>query len=254
MVLTRLRSGPTRRTWSVDDLRRGIAGYEEGASGDRNWHYDSEALRARGLIKTGISLPHTPRRTGVQYGLTEKDPDLHLSAEEHAALAAARRARGTTEVPSPFAGAARGGQAVTAAKALRRIEEHGDWVTVGELAREMNERPARLLKTLSMVWCLDVDGRTVFDDSVLMIDDGGGDLPPGQVRICFAPGGSPDRPLLDTGLALIGLGAYTLEETAERLDLIADVLAGHLPGDAEVLASAGRKLERWQQILRAARR
>lgn len=53
-VLARLRDAPTR-VWRTEELRRGISGYEDTPAGDRNWQYDSEALRARGMIVTGIS-------------------------------------------------------------------------------------------------------------------------------------------------------------------------------------------------------
>lgn len=73
------------------------------------------------------------------------------------------------------------------------------------------------------------------------------------MRICVCPGADPDRPLLGTGLALLGAGAYTLAETDDRLDLIDNELArAELPGDAPALMSARSKPQRWQQILRAA--
>jgi hypothetical protein len=88
-------------------------------------------------------------------------------------------------------------------------------------------------------------------DGVLVIDkcDGDRDLPPAQTRICIKPGSDPDGPLRGTGLALVGAGAYTLDEIAERLDVIADVMTGKLPGDAAVLESAKYKLETWRQKL-----
>jgi hypothetical protein len=250
-VLTRLRSDP-ERVWPAERLRRHISGYENSVSGDRNWLYDSEALRARGLIKTGLTRRHTPRRTGVRYALPVKPGNLHLSVREHEALVKARRARGTTAMPNPLAGdTTRGKPFEIIADALRRLEEEGNWTTVGVLAREIGQRPARLLDNLKLAWFLDVDGRSVFDD-VLIIDlyDGDRKLRPADVRICGVRGPDPDQPLRETGLALVGVGAYTLEETAERLDLIADVLAGKLPGDAAVLESARAKLQRWQKMLR----
>jgi hypothetical protein len=255
-VLARLRSDP-ERVWPVERVKRDISGYENGVSCDRNWLYDSAALQARGLIKTGLTRPHTPRRTGVRYGLPVKPGNLHLSVREHAALVQARRARGTTEMPNPVAGdTSRAKSFEVTADSLRRLEDQGEWTTVGALAREMGQpRPARLLDKLKMAWCLDVDGRSVFDQ-VLLIEycDGDRDVPPAEVRICVVRRTAPNEPLRETGLALVGIGAYTLEETAERLDLIADVLAGKLPGDAAVLESARSKLLRWQQMLRVNRR
>jgi hypothetical protein len=250
-VLNRLRRYPTR-VWAVDDLRRGIPGYEDNRTGDRNWQFDSEALRARGMIETRITARHTPRRTGVRYALPAKPDDLHLSEEEHAALVAARRARGITdEMPSPLAGeTSRGRQLETLAAALRRLEERGEWMTVGDLAREMGQRPARLLKALQMAWCLDDDGRYVFENT-LDLDDPGGGSSSAEVLICVVRRGHPQAPLRGGGLAVLGAGAYTLEETADRLALIEEVLAGHLPGDIAVLESAKYKLLRWQQMLRA---
>lgn len=251
-VLNRLRRYPTR-VWAVDDLRRGIPGYQDTVAGDRNWQFDSEALRARGMIETGITTRHTPRRTGVRYALPVKPDDLHLSEAEHAALLAARRSRGITdEVPNPLAGeTSRGGQLETLAAALRRLEEHGEWMIVGDLAREMGQRPGRLLEILQMAWCLDDDGRYVFEET-LRLDEPGDRRSSAEVMICVVRRGDPRGPLRGRGLAVLGAGAYTLEETADRLALIEDVLAGHLPRDADVLESAKYKLLRWQQTLREA--
>lgn len=250
-VLNRLSRYPSR-VWSVEDLRKDIPGYEDGPAGDRNWQFDSQALRDRGLIKTGITMRHTPRRTGVKYALPAKPDDLHLSEQEHAALVAARRARGTSEIPNPMGrDTTRGGQLEILAVALRRLEECGEWMTVGDLAREMGQRPARLLKTLQLAWCLEVDGLSVFENR-LDVDDGGGDLSAANTLICVLRRRDLERPLRGRGLALVGAGAYTLDEIAERLDLIEEVMAGNLPGPVDVLESAKHKLLRWQGTLRAA--
>lgn len=247
-VLDRLRRDPLR-TWHVDFLRKGVGGYEDTASGDRNWQFDSQALRARGLIKTGISTPATPRRTGVKYALPAKPDDLHLTVEEHAALVAARRAQGISGMPNPLAGdTPRGGPLETLAEALRRLEEQGNWTTVGDLARAMGQRPARLLKTLELAWCLDVDGRSVFDNRLSIDDDG--ELSAAQVLVCVLRRDDPEAPLRGRGLAVLGAGAYTLEEIADRLALIEDALAGDPPGDAAALKSARSKLLRWRQVLK----
>ena len=103
-------------------------------------------------------------------------------------------------------------------------------MTVSELAAQMGMRPARLLEKLE-------------------VDDGDGELTPAQVRVCVMRRPDPDQPLRGTGLALLGAGAYTLAETAERLELIEDVLSGRLPGDAATLQSAKAKLLRWQRML-----
>ncbi len=250
-VLARLHNEP-RRTWPVQYLRRDISGYEDTVAGDRNWQYDSQALRARGLIVTGITSRHTPRGTGVRYGLPIKPGNLHLTKDEHAALIDARLARGTTEIPNPLAAEdSRGRQLEVIAEALRRLEERGGWMTVGELAAQMGARPARLLEKLKLAWCLDVDRRSVFLDALEVDDcDGDRELTPAQVRVCVVRRPDPDQPLRGTGLALLGAGAYTLAETAERLELIEDVLAGRLPGDAATLQSAKTKLLRWQRMLR----
>jgi hypothetical protein len=63
-------------------------------------------------------------------------------------------------------------------------------------------------------------------------------------------GADPDRPLYHHGLAMLGIGAYTLAETTERLELIDDVLTGKLPGDTDALESAKSKLLRWHERLR----
>jgi hypothetical protein len=74
-------------------------------------------------------------------------------------------------MPSPFAGdTTHGGPITVLGDALRRLAERVDWTTVGELAREMDQRrPSRLLKVLKLAWFLDIDGSTVFD-GILMID------------------------------------------------------------------------------------
>lgn len=251
-VLHRLRRYPTR-VWAVDDLRHGIPGYQKTAVGDRNWQFDSEALRARGMIATGITMRHTPRRTGVRYALPVKPDDLHLSEAEHAALVAARRARGLAdEMPNPLAGeTSRGAQLETLAAALRLLEERGEWMSVGDLAREMGQRPARLLEILQLAWCLDDDGRSVFEET-LHLDEPEDRRSAAEVMIWVVRRGDPRGPLRGRGLAVLGAGAYTLEETADRLALIEDVLAGHLPGDATALESARHKLLRWQHTLREA--
>lgn len=250
-VLARLQRDPAC-TWRTEELRQGIEGYEDTPAGDRNWQYDSEALRARGLIITGISSSRAVRRTGVRYGLPIKPGNLYLTEGEHAALIEARRARGTTQIPNPLAGeTSRGRPLEIIGEALRRLEEHGGWMTVGELAAQIGQRPARLLERLTLAWCLDVDCRSVFLDGLqVQLCDGERDLAPARARVCVVRGPDPNHPLRDTGLALLGAGAYTLAETAERLELIEDVLAGRVPGDVTQLTSAKAKLLRWQRRLR----
>lgn len=186
--------------WSVDRLRWDIPGYERGNTGDRNWQYDSEALRARGLIETRITTRHTPRGTGVQYALRAKPDDLHLSSEEHAALIRARKNRGNVGMPSPLDGdVTRGFGTETVANALRRLEELGEWTTVGELARDMGKRPARLLPYLKGAWCLEAEYESVFDGVLLIEDeDDGRELRPAEVRVCVVQGDDRNRPLRGT--------------------------------------------------------
>jgi len=255
MVLARLRKDPTR-IWPVEVLRRDISGYEDNASGDRNWQYDAAALRVRGLIETTITSPHTQRRTGVRYALPIKPGNLHLSEREHAALMEARRIRGASEIPSPLAGdPVRGKYIATIAEALRRLEERGDWTRVGDLAGEMGLDAAWLWERLKLAWCLEVSPGSgslrIFD-----VEDCDGDRErrPSEVQVCVVRGSDPQRPLHAAGLALLGVGAYTMEETAERLDLIEDVLAGKLPGDVDVFESAKAKLLKWREILNQALR
>ncbi|MBP3083105.1 hypothetical protein [Mycolicibacterium fortuitum] len=253
IVLYRLAERPGR-VWKAEDLRRGISGYEDTVNGDRNWQFDSRSLRARGLIKTGITSRHTPRRTGIEYALPPKPGNLHLSAQEHTALVEARKNRGTTETPTPLAQAdGRGNAMSTIADAMRRVEEREEWTTIGDLAREMNPgnpRPARLLALLQSAWCLEVDGYSVLD-RVLQIDDSDGEeeLPASRVRVWIVHGSDDQAPLRGKGLAQLGIGAYTLDEVTERLSLIDDVLAGTLHGDAAVLATAKSKLLQWQERL-----
>lgn len=249
LVLNRLAAAPLR-VWDVDDLRRDIPGYDRSPGGDRNWHLDCAALRARGLIKTGITSRNTLRRRGAQYGLPLKPADLHLSQREHAALVDARRARGIPDLPGPLDGeATRGSALATIGEALRRVEESGEWMTVGELARDMGERPDRLLEKIKLAWCLDLDGLSVLDRVLTVVAyDGERRLPAPEVRVWVVRGGEA-APLLGRGLAALGTGAYTLDEVDDRLDLIEDVLAGTVPGDAKALESAKFKLLRWRELL-----
>jgi len=255
IILTRLQAYPTR-IWSVDELRRDISGYENSTAGDRNWQYDSRALRHRGLIKTSISSPHTQRRTGVRYALPVKPGNLYLSEREHAALMEARLIRGISEMPNPLTGdGGRGKYITTIVEALRRLEERDEWMRVGDLAADMGLDAAWLWERLKLAWCLEVSPGSgslrIFD-----VEDCDGDRErrPSEVQVCVVRGSDPQRPLHAAGLALLGVGAYTMEETAERLDLIEDVLAGKLPGDVDVFESAKAKLLKWREILNQALR
>ena len=245
MVLARLRTHPTR-IWRAQDLRRDIPEYSD-HDGDRNWQYDLRALRARGMVKTGITRRDTPQRTGVQYALPIKPINLYLSEQEHAALIEARRARGATDQPGPLdRDTRRGRHLATIAEALRRLEECGEWMTVGDLAHSMGERPDRLWRDLKRVWFLDLAPGTGSID-LLKVEDC--ELRPSRIRVCVWRKNDPRRPLHRAGLDLLGVGAYTLEETIERLDLIEDVLSGGLPGDAAALESAKTKLLQWRDQL-----
>ena len=261
-VLALLQRQP-QKVWTVTTVTERVPGYKNGAAG-RNWQLDSAALRDRGLIEWAdvavgddarTNSGHTNNRyiSGVRYGLPVKPVDLHLSEQEHAALVEARRARGFAELPSPLAGGgSRGTHLRTLGEAIRRLEEPGNyWTEVGELARQMNHpRPDRLLKVLEAAWFLEVDEQSMYLLVIEKFDDEDCLLPAPRVRVHVERGTNPDRPLYHQGLAMLGIGAYTLAETAERLELIEEVLTGELPGDAEVLESAKWKLLRWQERLR----
>ena len=261
-VLALLQRQP-QKVWTVATVTERVPGYENGAT-DRNWQLDSAALRDRGLIEWADLAPGHAARTnsgqtnnryirGVRYGLPVKPVDLHLSEREHAALVEARRARGFTELPSPLEGGGnRGTHLKTLGEAIRLLEEPGNyWTEVGELARQMRHpRPDRLLKVLETAWALEVDAQSMYLLVIEKFDEEDRPLPAPRVRVHVERGTNPDRPLYHQGLAMLGIGAYTLAETAERLELIEDVLTGKLPGDAEVLESAKWKLLRWQERLR----
>lgn len=263
-VLALLQRQP-RKVWTVAAVTQRVPGYEKGAA-DRNWQLDSAALRDRGLIEWADLAPGHAARTssgqtnnryirGVRYGLPVKPVDLHLSEREHAELVKARRARtrGFTGLPSPLAGGgSRGTHLKTLSEAIRRLEEPGNyWTEVGELARQMNHpRPDRLLKVLEEAWALEVDEQSTYLLVIEKFDEEGRSLPAPRVRVHVERGTNPERPLYHQGLAMLGIGAYTLAETAERLELIEDVLAGQVPGDADVLKLAKGKLLRWQERLR----
>lgn len=260
-VLALLQRQP-RKVWTVATVTQRVPGYENGAA-DRNWQLDSAALRDRGLIEWADVAVGDAARTnsgqtnnryirGVRYGLPVKPVDLHLSEREHAALVEARRARGFTELPSPLdGGGSRGTHLKTLGEAIRRLEEPGNyWTEVGELARQMNHpRPDRLLNVLEAAWALEVDAQSMYLLVIEKFDEKDRPLPAPRVRVHVERGTNPDRPLYHQGLAMLGIGAYTLTETAERLELIEDVLTGKLPGDAEVLESAKWKLLRWRERL-----
>lgn len=260
-VLALLQREP-QKVWTVAAVTERVPGYSND-SADRNWQLDSAALRDRGLIEWADVAAGDEARTnsgrtnnrhirGVRYALPVKPVDLHLSEQEHAALVAARRARGFTGLPSPLeGGGARGTHLKTLGEAIRCLEEPGNyWTEVGELARQMNHpRPDRLLKVLEAAWALEVDEQSVYLLVIEKFDEEDRPLPAPRVRVHVERGTNPDRPLYHQGLAMLGIGAYTLAETAERLELIEDVLTGILPGDAKVMESAKRKLLRWQDRL-----
>lgn len=144
---------PSSALWAVSlDYRAGEP------SGRRQYRRDLHALVARGLIATDISNHRTPQRTGVRLLFIGKDTDWELTAEEHAALRAARERH-----PRPFPGTTdgrdnRGTDLDLAMDAVRVLEEGREWMMIADLAAELRQPAERVVRALREL--LSVDANT----------------------------------------------------------------------------------------------
>jgi hypothetical protein len=239
---------PSRALWAVS------ADYQAGLpSGRRQYRRDVGALVARGLIETDMSTDRTPQRTGVRLLFIGKDTDWELTAEEHAALRAARERH-----PRPFAGTTdgrdnRGTDLDLAMDAVRILEEAGEWMMIADLAAELRQPAESVVRALRELLSVDTNDGSVYRG---LLDLGDFDehsyaeLPVERMRATAARNPrSTQRPLSGYGLTALGRFAYTATETADRLALIERALAD--PGDMDeaALRRAHWKLKQWARRL-----
>ncbi|MFW3171365.1 hypothetical protein [Geodermatophilus sp. CPCC 206100] len=275
-VLRQLARRPST-AFSTDDLRALCAEYR-GTSGNRTLRRDLRQLRERGFIETGLTERRhdLPNRMGVRLNLTIKGPHLHLSPEEHAALARAReRLR-----PGPATVEVRAGSARPLDLALavvRHLEEgvgeadgHELAVSMGvpmptlhealaalvanpvvDPAVQMADRPA--LEGLDLDSDVDDETGTLLGFTVWLEDGKLATLSEATSRPVPTLGSREPSvsPAAGRGLDRFGRFAYTGAETQERLDLTRTALTDPAtdPGDRAALQSAERKLEEWHDTL-----
>lgn len=226
-----------------------------GDAGKRKFGRDVHMLRERGLLQTGLP----PNRTGLRrMPAPDKPPALHLTEDQHAALARTRRLlRGGLPDVAPVERPDGQPEASmdTALRMLRFVEEHGDEVEVDQLAGWLGLRPAavwRLLESL-MDDLVVLDGRLVWGLATSSHDEAvdGDDGDPGFPAVYILRFPSEEHPLRRRGLVELGFFPYTLAETEDRLGLIAEGLRsaevdddtrGHLEG-------ARHKLRLWRRQL-----
>jgi hypothetical protein len=196
-----------------------------------------------------------------------KPSDFHLTGEEHAALRRARAVLGDlAPVPVTAGPSERGGSGLdTLTAAVRVLEEHGDEMTLADLAAELGRDPADVLAAVEQGWLLDAgpDETRVLGDLDVLYDDEGDealwsadspqptrDADPKLVRVSVLRPSRGKGTLRHTGLAALGRFAYTAEETQERLTLIARAVAEQ-PGvvDVDALEAAAVKLRGWAHHL-----
>jgi hypothetical protein len=271
-ILHLLNQARPDHTVSSQQIWDRVPEYDEGrASGRRLYRMDVAALEARGLIRTGVTTPAIPNRQAVVGRFVGKPADFHLTEAEHRAVRHARRlvaAHGP--VPVTDGPAQHGGAAFDLLlTAVRILEEHGDEMTLAELSTELRREPADVVFALHQGWMLESgpDNDEVLGDLDIQYDEGseenGQDNNEGELW-------SPDVPdrdwaradpkrvlvrvlkpvgkvtLLNSGLSALGRFAYTREETAERLAVIARALSERPAGlDRAVLTAAERKLRGW---------
>jgi hypothetical protein len=260
-ILARLHGAP-ERLLSSSRLKAAILDYQPGdgrsrESAERSYRRDRRALVARGLVQTDVTTRRTPNREGVQALFVGKPTDWELTAIEHAAIRRARRLHPSAPPPTTTGRSAWGARLDVAMDALRVLEEHGDWMSGAELAKEM-QRPVELViaavRELNLV---ETGATSVFLhtlDVCLYDDEIDEEWAPGEVLVCAARNDASHRPRGGYGLDILGRFAYTADETRDRLGLIA--LALDEPGadtNVAALESAQRKLEQWHAHLEQAR-
>lgn len=271
-ILGMLAAAEPDRVLQSSQLWAAIPEYDEGRpSGRRLYRLDIASLSARGLIRSGQQTRTIGNREAVKLRFVAKLEDFHLNGREHTALRQARRLLGELgQVPVTTGPRARGGAALDLlTAAVRVLEEHGDEMTLAELAEELQQDARMVLAALEQGWMLDTDDGSppvLGDLDILYGDDedddapwdtdstgnGGRVLDPKHVRVSVLRPVRRKDTLKHTGLAALGRFAYTPAETRERLTLIERALTERpTEVDVDALQEAGRKLRRWAEHLQA---
>ncbi|MGY1601672.1 hypothetical protein [Geodermatophilus sp. SYSU D00815] len=257
-ILRRLARAPHDALVTTGDLRALSPDDYDGESGDRTLRRDLEQLRLRGFVETGITdhFHGAWNRTGVHLvRRTEKDPALHLSAAEHAALQRARaRFRPGPALVEVRRG--RGNPLDVVLAVVRHLEEGTGSATGRHLAEVLGVDLHRLHEALYAFVVNPVrdpePDRPALDglDLVGEYDEETDELVDFQVWLADASGTRATAsvsPAYGRGLYHLGRFGYSPAETLERLDLIDTALdsGDTSPSDAEALLRAHRKLSRW---------
>lgn len=230
------------------------------ASGDRKWRRDLEVLTARGLVRTCPSRELGERADEIELVQIDKPAAYFLSPREHRVLARARHAlRPGLALPSPL-----NGEPATSdgfdlgGRVLRYLEENDGEVSPSDLCRFLGVRRQALAKVVrsladvgvaadyQLVYASDIDSEEDADERAEKLAAKGLDIE--GVSLWKTKGVPGQR----RGLDNLGHFAYTDEEAAERLSLIAEALSSPLADDAETrchLESAQWKLELWRTHL-----
>src|SRR4051794_37573828 len=118
------------------ELWDAIPDYQAGAeSGRRQYRHDIRALVRRGLVTTDLTTRWTPNRTGVRRRFIGKPEDWRLTTREHAALRMAVWRHRTVPPPPTTEGRDQHGTSLDVAMdAVRILEQHGDWTSIGDVA------------------------------------------------------------------------------------------------------------------------
>lgn len=231
--------------------------YGTGEGRSRTLRLDKAALRARGLIVTNLVISHEQFERGTMRApLLDKDPQLHLTADEHRALEQAReQVRGVVMEVGPVEPAApharRANNRVDEAlRLLRLLEEHQDKVEVEVVAAILGVGRQQAQKWLTeLAEGLNTDGPDVITliHSSERDDLSYRDLTAARLE---RPSRDTQRPLEGTGTWLLGLFPYSKAEAEERLRLISGYRgrAGKAAEDS-ALDSVVWKLEKWLKHL-----
>lgn len=236
--------------------------YGDDEAGRKRLQRDLRVLEAHGLVQRCLTESHLKNSNeGVQLVEVDKPERFHLTAGQHAAVAAARRALRAGAV----AQALPDGPPSTAAdrldlplRLIRVVEEHGDEITLTELTGLLGVARRDALRALRDLEDLR-ESRITFGINVVFDDEDHDELAEQRgddiagVMIIRDSDATPDRPLRDTGLDLLGRFGYTLPECDDRLALIQQALDDwapqHAPEHVQPLKTAQRKLSGWRGLL-----
>ena len=239
------------------DIRRGIPSYQ-GSTGHRMWRRDLRELRSRGLI-----CPHDPadpQGTAVVLAPLTKPKDLFLTRAEHEALQRARRLLGRTASSAAPLPADAPDDLRALYRVVRYVEERGHRpIPFAEATKDLGVTEVELTALLRQV--VEFDAEVEEDPAHHRALDWIDYLPPdaddpvGFLRMVDPAEAAGDAANTiwghDRGTGQLGHFAYSYEETAERLALIADAeTSGLKEADLVRLRSARLKLELWLEHLR----